>query len=226
MARPLAALERFLERLVERPIGRLFRAPLEPIQVERRLGLAMDEGRRSAAGRTIAPDRYRVQLHAHDLASLQRADARLEARLAEALLARARARSYALLDRPRVTLHANAAVPRGDVAVTATIVDRPVAGPDAPWGGEGLPVEATTVFPVPVPTLPRIGRATDNDVVLPDERVSRHHGLLLLRQGALVYRDLGSANGTFLGAARVSEVALGSGDVLRLGETTLRVEVA
>lgn len=249
MARPLAALERFLERLVERPIGRLFRAPLEPIQVERRLGLAMDEGRRSAAGRTIAPDRYRVQLHAHDLASLQRADARLEARLAEALLARARARSYALLDRPRVTLHANAAVPRGDVAVTATIVDRPVAGPDAPWGGEGLPVEATTVFAVPVPTLPRvvlvmgtpgrperrmpiestpirIGRATDNDVVLPDERVSRHHGLLLLRQGALVYRDLGSANGTFLGAARVSEVALGSGDVLRLGETTLRVEVA
>src|SRR3970282_1165389 len=82
MARPLAALERFFERLVERPIGRLFRAPLEPGRVERRLGLAMDEGRRTVAGRTLAPDRYRVQLHAHDLASLLRADARLEARLA------------------------------------------------------------------------------------------------------------------------------------------------
>src|SRR3990172_7239772 len=190
MARPLAALERFFERLVERPIGRLFRAPLEPVQVERRLGLAMDEGRRAGGGRALPPD-------PHDLASPLRADARLEARLAEALLARARARSYALLDRPRVTLHANAAVPRGDVALTATIVDRPAAGPDAPSGGEGLPLKATAVLPVPVPTLPRavlvmgapgrperrtpiestpirIGRATDNDVVLPDERVSRH----------------------------------------------------
>jgi hypothetical protein len=253
MARPLAALERFLERLVERPIGRLFRTPLEPVQVERRLGLAMDEGRRAGEGRTLAPDRYRVQLHADDLAALLRGDPTLEARFAAALLARARAHGYTLLDRPRVTLHANRAVPRGDVAVTAAIVDASIAGAggvarSGPVAdGAGAAVEVTAAFPVPAPALARaalvvgapgrpdrrtsievtpirIGRAADNDLVLPDERVSRHHGLLLRRHGALVYRDLGSANGSFLGTARVAEVALGPGDVLRLGETTLRVE--
>lgn len=245
MARPLAALERLLERLVERPIGRFFGAPLELVQVERRLGLAMDEGRRAAGGRPTAPDLYRVQLHAHDLAALLRAEATIEARLADMLLVRARSNGYSLVDRPRVTLHANRAVARGDVVVSASMGDGSGRGELAT--GRAAPVEATAILPTPMTVAPRvtlvsrapgrperrlplegapirIGRARDNDLVLPEARVSRHHGLLVARQGALVYRDLASANGTFLGSTRVGEVALGPGDVLTIGDTTLRLE--
>ena len=42
----------------------------------------------------------------------------------------------------------------------------------------------------------RLGRGTDNEIVLPDDRVSRHHGQLTARQGTLVYTDLGSSNGS------------------------------
>ena len=41
--RPFAALERFLERLFERPSARLLGARLEPVTLARRLERAMDE---------------------------------------------------------------------------------------------------------------------------------------------------------------------------------------
>jgi hypothetical protein len=69
-----------------------------------------------------------------------------------------------------------------------------------------------------------IGRARDNDLVLDDGRVSRHHARLLPRHGALVFTDLGSTNGSWLNGARIAEVALGEGDRIELGETVLVVE--
>ena len=70
----------------------------------------------------------------------------------------------------------------------------------------------------------RIGRALDNDVVLPDEGVSRHHGQMSVRLGTLVYADLGSTNGSFLNGSGVTEIALGPGDVLQLGGSSLTIE--
>ena len=70
-----------------------------------------------------------------------------------------------------------------------------------------------------------VGRATDNDLVLRDERVSRHHGRIGGRRGTLVYTDLGSTNGSEVNGTRVTEVVLGAGDRIRLGECVLEVEV-
>ncbi|HET7678428.1 MAG TPA: DUF3662 and FHA domain-containing protein [Candidatus Limnocylindrales bacterium] len=69
----------------------------------------------------------------------------------------------------------------------------------------------------------RVGRAADNDLVLADDRVSRHHGQFSARQGALVYRDLDSSNGSFVNGSRVTEIALGPDDVLQLGGSTLTI---
>lgn len=71
----------------------------------------------------------------------------------------------------------------------------------------------------------RIGRSSDNDLVLVDERASRYHGQLAARQGALVYTDLGSTNGSYLNGTPVHEIALGPGDVLQIGDSYLRVHV-
>ena len=69
-----------------------------------------------------------------------------------------------------------------------------------------------------------IGRARDNDLVLDDGKVSRHHARLLARHGTLVFTDLGSTNGSWVNGARTAEVALGEGDRIELGETVLVVE--
>jgi hypothetical protein len=69
-----------------------------------------------------------------------------------------------------------------------------------------------------------IGRSTDNAIVLPDGRVSRHHGRLQTRRGTLVYTDLGSTNGSRVNGVRVDECALGMGDRIVVGDTVLLVE--
>ncbi len=71
-----------------------------------------------------------------------------------------------------------------------------------------------------------IGRATDNDFVALDVRVSRHHGRIVGRRGTLVYEDLGSTNGSRVNGVTVVQVVLGVGDRLEVGDTALIVEVA
>jgi transcriptional regulator with GAF, ATPase, and Fis domain len=68
----------------------------------------------------------------------------------------------------------------------------------------------------------RIGKAPDNDLVLADDTVSRHHCELTRANDGVHVRDLGSTNGTKVAGARVSEAVVGAGTVLKVGE----VEVA
>ena len=71
-----------------------------------------------------------------------------------------------------------------------------------------------------------LGRATDNVIVLADRQASRHHARLHVRRDALVLTDLDSRNGTRVNGIAVSEVVLGTGDRIQIGETTLLVEAA
>ncbi|WP_327004732.1 FHA domain-containing protein [Dactylosporangium sp. NBC_01737] len=70
----------------------------------------------------------------------------------------------------------------------------------------------------------RIGRAPDNDIVLADLQVSRHHADLLRTGAGLKLVDLGTRNGTFVNGRRVSDADLRSGDLLSFGRHQLVVD--
>ena len=61
---------------------------------------------------------------------------------------------------------------------------------------------------------------------LADRTVSRRHVALEVRADGLHLTDLGSTNGTRIGALRVVEAVLAGGEVVELGETALRVDAA
>ena len=69
-----------------------------------------------------------------------------------------------------------------------------------------------------------IGRAAECDVSLADAKISRLHGRLELRRGALWYTDLGSRNGSRVNGTVMDEAMLAAGDRLTLGECVLVVE--
>lgn len=62
----------------------------------------------------------------------------------------------------------------------------------------------------------RIGRLAGNDIVLHDDQVSRQHAELRMAAGQWRILDLGSTNGLHFKGRRVSEHALGHGDLLLL----------
>ena len=81
---------------------------------------------------------------------------------------------------------------------------------------------------VPIDSLPvAIGRGGQNDVPLDgDEFASAQHARFEPRRDGLWVEDVGSTNGTFVNGARVTTPRrLAQGDVVRVGETDLRVEV-
>ncbi len=252
---PLTAVERFFERLFERPSARLFRARLQPIQLQHRIERAMESERLTTSDRTLVPNRFVVHLHPSDLAEFGEMTDTLASELADGALSFARAHHYTVVDRPRVDLLADPTVDRTDIRVDARFAEAiggratsPAQNGDGAATGAVDPT-ATRVYAVPRPTAPRavllvtdpdgrsrrividggsltIGRATDNDLVARDGRVSRHHGRIVGRRGTLVYADLGSTNGSRVNGVLVGEVVLGAGDRLDLGETSLIVEVA
>jgi pSer/pThr/pTyr-binding forkhead associated (FHA) protein len=71
-----------------------------------------------------------------------------------------------------------------------------------------------------------LGRDESSTVPLRDARVSRLHGRIESVEGAWVYRDLGSTNGSFLNGMRILRAGLALGDELLLGDTRIAVEHA
>ena len=107
------------------------------------------------------------------------------------------------------TVMGPAAAPRssdGNLATSMLRILRPGRPADAPAGSV------------------KIGRANDNDIVIPDVLASRHHATLIPtpgRPGAAEIRDERSINGTFVNGQRVDSVVLHEGDVVTIGNIDL-----
>ena len=67
----------------------------------------------------------------------------------------------------------------------------------------------------------KIGRATDNDIVIPDVLASRHHATLVPKPGGAEIIDNRSINGTFVNGARVESAVLHDGDTVTIGNVDL-----
>jgi hypothetical protein len=63
-----------------------------------------------------------------------------------------------------------------------------------------------------------IGRAPENEIVVPNQEVSRRHARIVMVDSGYVLRDLGSPNGTFVNGTRVtSDQRLRDGDKITVG---------
>ena len=67
----------------------------------------------------------------------------------------------------------------------------------------------------------KIGRATDNDIVIPDVLASRHHATLVPTPSGTEIIDNRSINGTFVNGARIESAMLRDGDVVTIGNVDL-----
>ena len=67
----------------------------------------------------------------------------------------------------------------------------------------------------------RIGRADDNDIVIPEVLASRHHATLVPTAHGTEIRDNRSINGTFVNGTRVETAVLNDGDVVTIGNIDL-----
>ncbi|MEU8973472.1 FHA domain-containing protein [Streptomyces monashensis] len=101
-----------------------------------------------------------------------------------------------------------------------------------PGGGAGAPPvhgdrSPTTFHQFSVGRVMGIGRALENELVVSDLQVSRHHAEFhSTPDGRFEIRDLGSHNGTYVNGqpiAKGSSVLLGPADIVGVGHSTFRI---
>jgi hypothetical protein len=81
----------------------------------------------------------------------------------------------------------------------------------------------TAIFPSG--SVVSIGRDVDNDIVLPNDNVSRRHARLELREGEIVLTDLHSTNGCLIdGRRRLGATRWREGEKLQIGPYLLEVQ--
>jgi hypothetical protein len=257
----LQRFESFVERLMEGSFARLFRSPIQPAEIAKRLEREMEAHPTISVGRTYVPNHYEVTLNPEDFSEFEPFRHSLEHNMAEFISDLASERGYSLVSRPRVTLKSDAGMPRRGIEIEARLSDEPAAPVRSEAGGgaqtgeleaaEPVQIERTHAMPIvggrptgrgmqPTAAPPRaslqpvggdmagrdfpltktlisIGRGLDNDLVIDDARVSRHHAQITFRHGHYLLRDQRSTNGTFVNNQPIETVVLASNDLVSIG---------
>jgi len=68
-----------------------------------------------------------------------------------------------------------------------------------------------------------IGRNASNNIVLNDDMVSRQHAeMIVMDNGQVMIKDLGSSNGTFVNGNKINESFLKAGDIVKCGTSFVK----
>ena len=232
---PLSRFETYAERLVEGTFGRWFAGRLHPLEVALQLARAMEDAQvLNLRGERLAPNLYWVYLNPEDYAALHEAQPTLPEDLARSVSELAAQAELTLAQPPIVEIHSADSISRRQVSVAARYV--PLESTES-GGTSEMDAQASAALRAELERAPdaapflildgrrtvlltrpmvAIGRSLDNDVVVDDTRVSRHHVQLRRRAGRYVVYDLGSSGGTMVNGDRVSECLLQAGDVISL----------
>jgi hypothetical protein len=247
----IGQFEERLERAVEGFFARLFRSGVHPVEIGKRLLRVMEDGKTVALRRTYVPNIYRITVGHQDYDRLSQLEGKLVEELEIFVGEAARQRQWALPDSPRVSFATDHKLSPGEFRITAEAVSlRKEGGGGAPVV-EAVPVPEPAVVPAPTvartprrpepagePSLTvmsddrvvktiqvdrrvRIGRQSDNDLVVSDPGISRHHAEIINERGTCTLHDLGSTNGTYVNGSVVTEHALRDGDRISLGSTVV-----
>lgn len=211
---------------------RLFAGQLLPQEVAEQLVRALETSAETGQnGRSEITGRYHILLHPRDLRALREKHPDLEASLTTALTSLVRQIPVRLRCPPHIHLQEDPNVPRHDVRIlpqpaspteetTRDLDVEHVAAAARTTEEANIPaayllLDGRRVFDLEKPMV-RIGRALDNDLIIENPGVSRHHTQLRLRHGRFLLQDLDSSSGTTVNGYPVHETLLQSGDLIEL----------
>ena len=240
----LSQFEGFMQNVVEGSVQRLFRSPVQPAEIARRLERAMESQQTISVDRVIVPAFYRAFLNPEDFRSFEPIQDALEREMANYLRDLAHERGFTLLEHPFVDVAPDPAVPRRGIQVVAEMSAGPSGGVQAgidstqviSTGGVQPSRGQTTAqlvletpdgphaFPIET-NLVTIGRGLNNDLIVEDPRVSRQHSQIRFKSRRYFIGDLGSTNGTYVNGAQVTtDQVLHDGDTVSFGGLEMRFQ--
>ena len=216
---PLLRLERWLDTSITRVFARLFKSPVDPVEIAAALRRECDhKAARIAGGRTLIPNEFMIELSAMDSKKIE--PEKFKRSLTFALDTYASERGYSFAGPISISFSTNNSVETGLFQIRSTaLAMAPVFEESDIWLEVG-----TKKFPLKTGRF-RVGRDDQMDLRLEDPGVSRHHCDIERNDQTITLHDLGSTNGTLVNGVAISRAILDDGSVIRVGSTDLVVRV-
>lgn len=227
----LSDFEDRVARSIEGFFAGAFRSPVQPAELAKALGRAMDDGRVVGVGKVYVPVAFTIALSPDDDGQFGSFKPTLAGELATYLVDHAREAGYALSGRPAIAFTVHDDLRLGRFRVSAALAEGP-AGASAssshrrptisPEGG----IATVTVGGLEHDVALRgdqvvVGRLAECQIELPDANVSRRHAAFIRMDDGWAIEDLESTNGTTLNGLPVTRARLHDGDVIEIGVTQL-----
>ncbi|CAN5472584.1 DUF3662 and FHA domain-containing protein [soil metagenome] len=233
----LDRFEGFFQRVMEDSVGRIFRTPVQPAEIGRRLERAMESNQVISVEGVIVPNDYEVILNPQDMVVFADFVSALCRQMEDWLVDMATDRGYGFVDHVRVQIKGDAHVGQRSIYVDSSIVELPNF--DREHDDEQQRTEVMRVIQETGNIPPRhlrfiqgplsgdsvilrretltIGRALDNDIVVDSAEVSRHHARIEYKDPEFLMVDLGSTNGTMVNGSQIQQHELQFGDRVTMG---------
>ncbi len=231
---PLARFESRLESLVEYAFSRVLGNRIHAHDLAIKLARVMEDHLLHdprQQERPIAPDFYQIVMKRDVCSRLLESQPHLPELLSQHLVELASDLEFRLAHPPVIELQPSDQLQANEVTISArhqgrkrstTTVMQRVDVPatlDAPGnphlvvnGGQSIPLNEDVV---------NVGRARENQIVLDDPSVSRHHLQLRLNYGRYILFDAQSQGGTRVNNTLIYEHRLQAGDVIQIGNTQM-----
>lgn len=228
----IAQLEARLEKTIEGIFAYFFGRRIHARDMALHLTRAMKNGLRlldDADSRPVAPDHYAIYVSPDVQRWITTRYPNLAQMLRELLVEAAASAGYRLKRVPTVDIVSDTALGNAQLRVIArhvhahdrTVKLRRVALPtESPPSNAHLVIDGKRLVPLEQAII-SIGRGRDNTIVLDDPHVSRMHAQIRLRFGHYTVFDTDSQAGLYVNNVRVREHRLQSGDVIRMGTTSM-----
>ena len=193
--------------------GKVFGGRLHPSEIAGKLAREADFARFDHDTGPATANSYRLLVNPRDLTT---DPAELERHLVDEMTSYVGQEGLRVEGPITVTIEASEEVAPGSVMCQVEVVP----GTPPAWArlvGEGITYELRF-------NRVLIGRASESDVMLPHDDISRRHALLWRQEGRTWIRDLASANGTFIDGYPVDEEGrqVTSGSVVGLSQHRFR----
>lgn len=234
MNKKIDRIEAHLRRLFEDYLIRIFsRGQAQHHLIDQLMQALQDNLRETNKGKIQAPDLFVIHVHPQVLNEWQAHQDILD-KIAESIYQKCKTEGFHFSKKPTIKLKANPNVHRESFTISAhnTSTNQPIPDTAAMTQSEHvnqtsmvpqnafLIIRGSTNFPLQKPVV-NVGRHSENDLVLHDPHISRHHAQLRAINYRYVIFDVGSTGGIYLNEKKITRASLHAGDVIRMGTVHL-----
>ncbi|MEY3614912.1 MAG: hypothetical protein RL752_820 [Actinomycetota bacterium] len=209
-----------VEKRIETSIGsvfaRLSKAELQPVEITQAIRSTMDQAAAAVdRDRVLVPHLYKVLVAPTDF---PRVTSGILSAVQLEVAKYAAKQGYRLASNLELQVAPDQQVPRGQVKVGYAVLNQSVSwAPALIVGGKRISLKTGVTT---------VGRDESADVAIDDRGLSRIHFEIAWNGEVAAIRDRQSTNGTFVDDARISEVVLHSGNVIKAGRSEFEFELS